>query len=58
MLLSKLTPITVYTIESTRGADGDLIEKYENIFEAICGSFVQAEHEEPIKICNFLKIVI
>ena len=34
MLLSKLTPITLYTIKSTRGPDGDLIEKYEDIFEA------------------------
>lgn len=34
MLLSKLTPITLYSIKSTRGEDGDLIEKYENIFEA------------------------
>ena len=34
MLLSKLTPITLYSIISTRGADGDLVEKYENIFEA------------------------
>ena len=36
MLLSKLTPIKVYTIKSTRGPDGDLIEKYEDIFEAEC----------------------
>ena len=34
MLLTKLTPIILYTIKSSRGADGDLIEKYENIFEA------------------------
>ena len=34
MLLTKLTPITLYRIKSTRGKDGDLIEEYENIFEA------------------------
>lgn len=34
MLLSKLTPVKLYTIKSKRGADGDLIEEYENIFEA------------------------
>lgn len=34
MLLSKLTPIVLYNIKSERGLDGDLIEKYENIFEA------------------------
>ena len=34
MLLSKLTPIKVYTIKATRGPDGDLIEKYDDIFEA------------------------
>ena len=34
MLLTKLTPITLYSIKSTRGKDGDLIEEYENIFEA------------------------
>lgn len=34
MLLTKLTPVTLYSIESTRGADGDVIEKYNNIFEA------------------------
>ena len=33
MLLIKLTPITLYSINSTRGLDGDLIEKYEKIFE-------------------------
>lgn len=33
MLLIKLTPITLYSIDSTRGLDGDLIEKYEKIFE-------------------------
>ncbi len=33
MLLSKLTPITVYEIKSGRGIDGDLIEEYEKIFE-------------------------
>jgi hypothetical protein len=34
MLLTKLTPVTLYYIESTRGADGDKIEKYINVFEA------------------------
>lgn len=34
MLLSKLTPVKLYSIESDRGADGDLIEYYKNIFEA------------------------
>ena len=34
MLLSKLTPITLYTIKSSRDDDGDLVEEYENIFEA------------------------
>ena len=34
MLLTKLTSITLYSIKSTRGKDGDLIEEYENIFEA------------------------
>ena len=34
MLLTKLTPIILYSIKSTRGIDGDLIEEYENIFEA------------------------
>lgn len=33
MLLSKLTPITLYSLKSTRGLDGDVIEEYENIFE-------------------------
>ena len=33
MLLSKLTPITVYEIKSGRGIDGDLVEEYEKIFE-------------------------
>ena len=34
MLLSKLTPVILYTIKSTRSIDGDLVEEYENIFEA------------------------
>lgn len=34
MLLSKLTPVVLYNLKSTRGADGDIIEKYEKIFEA------------------------
>lgn len=34
MLLSKLTPVTLYSIKSIRGVDGDLIEEHENIFEA------------------------
>lgn len=34
MLLTKLQPIVLYTIKSKRGVDGDLIEEYENIFEA------------------------
>lgn len=32
MLLSKLTPIILYSIKSARGIDGDLIEEYEDIF--------------------------
>ena len=34
MLLSKLTPIVLYNVKSTRGLDGDRIEEYEKIFEA------------------------
>ena len=34
MLLTKLQPITLYAIKSTRGEDGDLIEEYEDIFHA------------------------
>lgn len=34
MLLSKLTPVILYNIISKRGIDGDLIEEYEDIFEA------------------------
>lgn len=34
MLLSKLTPVTLYKLTSKRGLDGDVIEEYENIFEA------------------------
>ena len=34
MLLTKLQSIILYTIESTRGIDGDLIETYEDIFHA------------------------
>ena len=34
MLLTKLQPVILYTITSTRGADGDLIEEYEDIFHA------------------------
>lgn len=34
MLLTKLQPVILYTINSTRGEDGDLIEKYEDIFHA------------------------
>ena len=34
MLLTKLQPVTLYQIKSTRGEDGDLVEEYENIFEA------------------------
>lgn len=34
MLLTKLQPVTLYMIKSTRGDDGDLVEEYENIFEA------------------------
>lgn len=34
MLLSKLTPVILYKLTSTRGIDGDVIEEYENIFEA------------------------
>ena len=39
MLLSKLQPVKLYNIKSTRGVDGDLIEEYENIFE--CEGAVQ-----------------
>ena len=34
MLLSKLTHVILYSMNSTRGIDGDIIEEYENIFEA------------------------
>ncbi|MDE6946559.1 MAG: hypothetical protein K2P14_05180 [Anaeroplasmataceae bacterium] len=34
MLLSKLTPIILYSLTANHGIDGDLIEEYENIFEA------------------------
>ena len=34
MLLTKLQPVTLYTIKSARGEDGDLIEEYEAIFHA------------------------
>ena len=34
MLLSKLTPVRLYSVTSKRGIDGDKIEEYENIFEA------------------------
>lgn len=34
MLLTKLTPIILYSITATRGDDGDRIEKYDKIFEA------------------------
>ena len=34
MLLTKLTPITVYSMETMYGEDGDRIETYEKIFEA------------------------
>lgn len=34
MLLSKLTPVVLYNFTSKRGADGDLIEEYEDIFHA------------------------
>jgi len=34
MLLTKLQPVVLYSITATRGVDGDLVEKYENIFEA------------------------
>ena len=33
MLLSKLTPITLYNMTSDRGIDGDVIEKYEKLFD-------------------------
>ena len=33
MLLSKLQPIKVYSLTSTRGIDGDIIEEYETMFE-------------------------
>lgn len=34
MLLSKLTPVVLYNLKSTRGADGDIVEEYEKVFEA------------------------
>ena len=34
MLLTKLQPVILYTIKSTRGEDGDVIEEYEDIFHA------------------------
>ena len=34
MLLIKLTHVILYSLTSTRGVDGDIIEEYENIFEA------------------------
>ena len=34
MLLSKLTPVVLYKLTSTRGVDGDLIESYEDVFHA------------------------
>lgn len=34
MLLTKLVHVVLYNMKSTRGSDGDLIEEYENIFEA------------------------
>lgn len=34
MLLTKLQPVILYTIKSTRGEDGDSIEEYEDIFHA------------------------
>jgi hypothetical protein len=34
MLLSKLTPIVLYSFTSVRGIDGDLIENYKDIFHA------------------------
>lgn len=34
MLLSKLQHIKLYNTTSSRGADGDVIEQYEMIFEA------------------------
>lgn len=33
MLLSKLNPVTLYSMKSKRGTDGDIIEEYENILE-------------------------
>lgn len=34
MLLTKLTPVVLYSVTPTRGIDGDRIETFENIFEA------------------------
>ena len=34
MLLSKLQPVILYSMTSTRGIDGDIVEEYESIFEA------------------------
>ena len=34
MLLTKLNHIVLYSLKSGRGIDGDIIEEYENIFEA------------------------
>lgn len=33
MLLSKLTPVVLYSLKSTRGADGDIVEEYEEVFK-------------------------
>ena len=33
MLLSKLQSIKVYSLASTRGPDGDIVEEYEVIYE-------------------------
>ena len=34
MLLTKLQPVILYIIKSTRGVDGDLIEEYKDVFHA------------------------
>jgi hypothetical protein len=34
MLLSKLTPVILYSVTPKHGVDGDLIEEYTDVFEA------------------------
>ena len=57
MLLTKLTPIILYNVKSTRGIDGDLVEEYENIFEAegAIQYLVSDEVENSVYGANLLK---